>query len=495
MTSRRSRIAKTLAARSLVASLPLACILLTAAALAPRPAAADDWVTFVDETSTRLVSDPSIGVNDVEEKDIATGDVDQDGDTDVVVVRKQPFTNPGGFRNVLFMNENGVMTDRTATLAPDFLAATNDRDVELADVDGDGWLDIITAGTFEEQPRILMNLGEVSGVWQGFQYDASRIPTLQSGAGYGPFFCGMGVGDLTGDGRPEIYFTDYGGLVINLTDPPGESKDLDDRLLINNGSGRFTDQTATRLPAGVSVSTFGTDTDIADVNGDGWNDIIKNDSTGFTGPTSPEHTVVGDSPDGTLPNPAVTVFYNDGTANPGHFSTFDSVYLDAPYMVAAADFTQDAKLDLFVVDDGSDNYLVNTGNDGQGHAQFTAHPVGGTVGFGGNVVFADLDGNGVLDVLVADVDTDIPGCNDRRLIALQGLGAPPNVTYSDTLGARPWTPNGTFDVAALYINDDSALDLWLGTCTGTKIFMGVSHDIFLDGFESGDTSAWDTTLP
>ncbi|MCP3977273.1 MAG: hypothetical protein GY720_22520 [bacterium] len=61
------------------------------------------------------------------------------------------------------------MTDLTATLAPDFLDPTDDRDVELADLDGDGWLDIITAGTFHEQPRILINLGEdESGVWRGF---------------------------------------------------------------------------------------------------------------------------------------------------------------------------------------------------------------------------------------------------------------------------------------------------------------------------------------
>ena len=144
--------------------------------LAPRAAVAGDWVTFVDETTSRISADPSVGVNDIREKDLISGDVDKDGDADLIVVRKIPFTNPGGFRNVLFMNEDGVMTDRTSTLAPDFLDPTDDREVELADVDGDTWLDIITAGTFEEQPRILMNLGEFAGVWQGFDYDADRLP-------------------------------------------------------------------------------------------------------------------------------------------------------------------------------------------------------------------------------------------------------------------------------------------------------------------------------
>lgn len=218
---------------------------LTSALLVAAPAVAGDWITYVDQTVTRLVADASVGVSDIREKDYAIGDLDRDGDLDLVVVRKIPFTNPGGFRNVLFMNENGVMTDRAATLAPAFLDATDDRDVEIVDVDADGWLDVITAGTFEEQPRILMNLGRVAGVWQGLEYQPNRLPVLTSPTGNGPKFCGLGVGDITGDGRPELYFTDY-------------QNDLEDRLLINNGAGFFSDQTATRLTEAMVDSTFGT---------------------------------------------------------------------------------------------------------------------------------------------------------------------------------------------------------------------------------------------
>jgi hypothetical protein len=274
-----------------------------------------------------------------------------------------------------------------------------------------------------------------------------------------------------------------------------ESLDLDDRLLINDGDGFFTDQTSTRLAAGISQSLFGTDVDFGDVNGDTFVDIIKNDATGFFGPSVAEpgeRTEVDGATQGTLPNPAVTIFYNNGS---GNFQTFDTVYNETPYMVAVADFTQDDRLDLFVVDDSFDRYLINTGNSG-GQAQFTTHIAtgAGTSGFGGNVKFADLDNDEVLDVLVADVDTDIPGCT-RRLVALQGQGTPPNITYTDPTGPRPWTPNGTYDVEALHIDDDGVLDLWIGTCTGTKIFMGLGPDIFDDGFETGDTSAWSTTIP
>ena len=458
-------------------------LLLAALLLLPGAALAGDWITFVDETSTRIVADPEVGTNDVQEKDITSGDVDKDGDTDIVIVRKIPFTNAGGFRNVLFMNVDGVMTDMTATLAPDFLDATDDRDVELADVDGDTWLDIITSGTFGEQPRILMNRGELAGTWRGFVYEPLRLPILTSPTGNGPKFCGLGVGDVTGNGRPDLYFTDY-------------ENDMEDRLLINNGSGFFTDETALRLTPMMVDATFGTDADIADMNGDGFNDIVKDNSSGSGGLSERRPSQDGDAPEGSGPAPAVSILYNDGT---GNFTFMDTIYALAPYMVAPADFTQDGRLDLFIVDDGQDRYLVNEGNDGQGHADFTTVSVSSspnTSFFGGNVKFADLDRDSILDVLVSDVDTASPGATGGWRI-LQGQGVPPNVGYADPLGgsSRDWLPQGTFDVETLHINDDGALDLWIGTCTGNRIFMGVSNEIFADGFESGDASAWSASVP
>lgn len=474
MTSRQTHALDRLRGATLTA----AALLVVSLLLTPIAATAgENWLVLTDETATRLIADPSVGTADSEEKDYDFGDIDKDGDPDLVVARKQPFTTAGKRRNVLFMNENGVLVDRTATLAPDFLDVTNDRDIKLVDVDGDTWLDVVTATTFQEQPRILMNLGEVGGVWQGLEWDPARLPVLETAGAppIGPHFCGLGVGDLNGDTLPDLYFVDYGGTIV------GEGNDLNDRVLINNPAnpGFFLDQTDARTDPSMIQSCFGTQADIADMNGDGFPDVVK--STG-----------VGSSPPG-VGCPEISILYNDGT---GVFDFQDAVYTGAPYHAAVADFTHDGRLDIFAVDDGLDAYLVNQGNNAQGRATFTTtdiNPPAGS-GFGGNVTFADMNGDDNLDVLIADTDVDLGSCDSttRNLWILRGTGA----GFADGTNDRWAGPPNTNDMAPMDINGDGALDVVAGSCqVGMKILMGFSPDIFEDGFESGDTSAWSTTVP
>ncbi|MSR44698.1 MAG: hypothetical protein EXS15_04980, partial [Phycisphaerales bacterium] len=53
-------------------------------------AAFGQWVTFNNQSSTRLAAATALTGQDNIEKDFAMADFDQDGDTDLVVMRKFP---------------------------------------------------------------------------------------------------------------------------------------------------------------------------------------------------------------------------------------------------------------------------------------------------------------------------------------------------------------------------------------------------------------------
>src|SRR5688572_15046281 len=112
------------------------------------------WLEFAPSDGSLDVLPTAISGMDAE-VDFASGDLDQDGRPDLVAVRKEPFGTPGKRTNLLLMSEQGVLRDRTALYAAasdvpgdqGFLTPTADRDVVLADVDVDGWLDVVTAAT------------------------------------------------------------------------------------------------------------------------------------------------------------------------------------------------------------------------------------------------------------------------------------------------------------------------------------------------------------
>ena len=411
---------------------------------------------FTNQTNQRLVSDPSLGISDVEEKDYAWGDVDLDGDIDLVCVRKQPFTTEGRNINVLFMNEGGNLVDRTAEYATTtdvagdigFLTPTNDRDVILHDLDSDGWLDMITVTTLTDNstkalshPRIYMNLGENDGVWQGFRFENDRIPEMHSTAG--PRFCSLAVGDISGDGHPDLYFGDYDS---------GSSQifDFNNRLLINDGNAYFTDESTQRMTSEMLESAFGAASQMIDMNGDGVLDIVKQTSL-----NPPQH---------------VAITYNDPN-NEGYFNGYDIIDQQAPYFVTCGDLNGDGRPDMVVVDDASDTYYINTGNGGDGFANFDSITLENSNGFGGNAIIRDLNNDGLQDVIVTDVDVDISGCTRTTLI-YRNLGDAPNITLDEqNVGISDSELQGVHDVAVFDINGDGWLDMVMGRCDSTEIWI------------------------
>lgn len=191
---------------------------------------------------------------------LALGDVNGDGLPDIVVgstgeIGHGPDMKLKPARNLLFLNDKdrpGHFIDATDTNLP----PTDDQTeaVVLADIESDGDLDIVLASPAHDN-RLLINDGKGK-----FSDGSDRLELLV------PMETrDVKVTDVNGDGHPDIVF-------FNITsNNMGWDKDPQTRLLINDGAGRFKDETETRLPKHKFSSWAGT---VLDWNSDGAPDLL-----------------------------------------------------------------------------------------------------------------------------------------------------------------------------------------------------------------------------
>jgi len=453
--------------RYAVVLLPLT---LATTAYAGEPAS---WATFIDETATRLVADSAVGQTNPDEKDYAWGDLDQDGDIDLVAVYKEPEDTTGRRRNVLFMNEDGVLVDRTADYAANswvmlqggapsqgMLDLTNDRDVVVVDVNGDGWLDVVTSTTLSgglgkaiSHPRVYINLKDFplgSGDWQGLLFDnEDRVPTMPDE----PRFIAVAAGDVDGDGDADLYFAD------SNNGPYVRTVDLNDRLWINQGNGYFTDESAARLTPEVAETSMGHAVELVDFNDDDRLDILRSQGIGS--------------------DARVTIAYNnlDSVGPDGFFDEIDEAYTFSSYFVSSGDLNVDGVLDLIITDDFPDFFQLGTGIDSRQMAAFTDRLLftGSESQFGGNNLDADLDLDGLPDVLIANFDLTQGSCNQPSKV-YHNLGFQPDnftvdLVEEGTVGIAPDHLKGVHDFGVFDLNGDTLPDIVIGNCAGTRVYI------------------------
>ena len=169
--------------------------------------------------------------------------------------------------------------------------------------------------------------------------------TQPSGIHETTFSQGVGVGDFDCDGFPDIYVANLGKNC----------------LLQNNGDGTFTDVTA---EAGLSQSAWTVSCAIADLNGDGFPELFDvNYVQGpklFTGMCYDQHGRAGICRPVVYDPATDTVALNQGN---GRFLEQQSECgLDLPQGMGLglviADFNDDGRVDLFVANDMTPNYLL-----------------------------------------------------------------------------------------------------------------------------------------
>ena len=189
---------------------------------------------------------------------LAVGDVNGDGLPDIVIgnsAEERPGKPRASGQNFLWLNDPkqpSTFIDATATHLPAYEDDT--QDIALADVDGDGDLDMVVAN--ESPPnRLLLNDGK--GHFREAPKALQLLTPLETRE--------VHVFDANGDGRPDILF-------LNLTSNNKKwDKDPQARLLTNKGRGKFRDETKTRLPENRFSSWGGM---VMDFNHDGYPDLI-----------------------------------------------------------------------------------------------------------------------------------------------------------------------------------------------------------------------------
>lgn len=335
----------------------------------------------VTDTSTRLkgysskpfdILFPSSGVIDslsflskidfptgVHPKEIAIADVDGDGKSDIAVTLEGGVSPISIYRNTSIL---GSITGSSFDSKIDFPAVAGSEDVTFEDIDGDGKLDLIV-GYFSGF-SVYRNTSIVGSITESSF--ASKLDFIGARAEAD----GLAIGDLDGDGKPDVVITDRNANVISIFHNTSI-----------NGSISFD------AKVDFSVGTVASPQSLAicDLDGDNKSDIIvANDASG-----------------------KISIFRNTcgvGTITSSSFSTRVDINAGSnPRSVALGDLNGDGKSEIVVANIGSNtisifqnastiesiapNSFSNRVDLNTGEQPF-------------NVNLCDLDGDGKLDIVV-----------------------------------------------------------------------------------------------
>lgn len=208
---------------------------------------------------------------------IATGDLDGDGNLDLV-------TDSWGENKVVALFGDGKAGFGNETSYN--VGKRPYQRIRVADINHDGLPDIVTTNLEGNNCTVLLSMGK-----RKFQ----EAPGSPFPAGEAPF--AVAIGDLNADGFPDLAVADAPTITAESKGRDGLS------ILLGDGTGKFTPMEKNPFKTGRSPSRVA----IGDLNGDGINDVALtnyNDRSitvfymGRNGVTRSSTIPVGDRPDG-----------------------------------------------------------------------------------------------------------------------------------------------------------------------------------------------------
>ena len=290
-------------------------------------------------------------------------------------------------------------TLQNSPTAQKYLIETMPGGVALLDYNNDGLLDIffVNGGHISSPMALPDNFNRHDPKYWNRLYRQNRDGsfadvTEQAGltnAGDGNYGMGVAVGDYDNDGYPDLYVTSYGKNI----------------LYHNNGDGTFTDVTA---KAGVAAGGWSVSAGFVDYDNDGKLDLFVTrymdwDTTRSKDCGGNYHTYC---PPGEFPRTTNILYHNRGDGTFEDVSERSGIAAKKGHGlgVAFADYDGDGFTDIYVANDGMQQYLFH--NNGNGTFKEVALEAGAALNVDGGplsgmgVVFQDYDNDGRPDVIV-----------------------------------------------------------------------------------------------
>lgn len=231
---------------------------------------------------------------------LATGDVDNDGKIDIIIGSANTTV-----KGLYVFRNTSIGSGNISFTRVDFSADNNLNNFAVGDLDGDGKPEIVASNTSGSMVSVYKNTSTPGNVLLA----KTNFAANASGSG-------IAIGDVDGDGKPEILVADQGGPYLSVF-----------RNTVTNGTIDAT-SFATKVDFDLGTSGFHYTVSLGDLDGDGKLDIVVSQGSGTS----------------------VSVFRNTGTAGTISASSlaarFDLPLSASSFASEIADMDGDGKLDI-----------------------------------------------------------------------------------------------------------------------------------------------------